>query len=302
SDEKFGEIINRKPSSVGHRIHELLDDTIFFLNQHYRINEEQGSQLDQLMNQIKHICLDVMHNNELIGNKISILEDRIQHLENEQNTSNKLRTTAELLTPIVKDIRNSMINQQISDNYYSPPIINACILHLDGKNMSWEISDFNFDNRRDQFNIDKFHQFESIIQHHANNLRVSYRILLELLRVKFDRNQLEHESIKNFLRSRSAGPVGTGKTESVKDLVKAMSLLCVVTNCGEGMNYQAIVSTQVKIIQQALSLHLKEFLFEHNEIRLISTVGIFITMNPGYAGRTELPESVKTLFRPVVVV
>ncbi|CAF1521334.1 unnamed protein product, partial [Rotaria sordida] len=295
SDEKFGEIINRKPSSVGHRIHELLDDTIFFLNQHYRINEEQGSQLDQLMNQIKHICLDVMHNNELIGNKISILEDRIQHLENEQNTSNKLRTTAELLTPIVKDIRNSMINQQISDNYYSPPIINACILHLDGKNMSWEISDFNFDNRRDQFNIDKFHQFESIIQHHANNLRVSYRILLELLRVKFDRNQLEHESIKNFLRSRSAGPVGTGKTESVKDLVKAMSLLCVVTNCGE-------VSTQVKIIQQALSLHLKEFLFEHNEIRLISTVGIFITMNPGYAGRTELPESVKTLFRPVVVV
>ncbi|CAF3481658.1 unnamed protein product [Rotaria socialis] len=214
SDEKFGEIINQKPSSVGHRIHELLDDTIFFLNQHYGIKEEQGSQLDQLMNQIKHICLDVMHNNELMGNKISILEDRIQHLENKQNTSNKLRTTAELLTPIVKDIRNSMINQQISDNYHSPPIINACILHLDGKNMSWEISDFNFDNRRDQFNIDKFHQFESIIQHHGNNLRVSYRILLELLRVKFNRNQLEHESIKKILRYRSGrdlsvAPIGT---------------------------------------------------------------------------------------------
>ncbi|CAF3709069.1 unnamed protein product [Rotaria sp. Silwood1] len=117
SDEKFGEIINQKPSSVGHRIHELLDDTIFFLNQHYGINEEQGSKLDQLMNQIKHICLDVMHNNELMGNEISILEDRIQHVENKQNTSNKLRTMAELLTPIVKDIRNSMINQQISDNY-----------------------------------------------------------------------------------------------------------------------------------------------------------------------------------------
>lgn len=42
--------------------------------------------------------------------------------------------------------------------------------------------------------------------------------------------------------------------------------------------------------------------FEGQEISLDDRMGIFITMNPGYAGRTELPESVKALFRPVVVI
>ena len=127
------------------------------------------------------------------------------------------------------------------------------------------------------------------------------------------------------------GPAGTGKTESVKMLGSQLGNFVLVFNCDEAFNFKAMgrifiglcqvgawgcfdefnrleerilsaVSQQILTIQTGLREKTSKIELMGRDVKLNPDMGIFVTMNPGYAGRSNLPENLKQLFRQMAMV
>ncbi|KAG7861843.1 hypothetical protein KL939_000864 [Ogataea angusta] len=140
------------------------------------------------------------------------------------------------------------------------------------------------------------------------------------------------EALNEKLGGSLVGPAGTGKTESIKALGQNLGVMVLVFCCDETFDFQSVsriligicrvgswccfdefnrldkrmlsaISTQIEKIETALGADDGvEIEILGKKFQVAAGSGVFITSNPNYAGRSALPDNLKTKYRTFAVV
>jgi len=113
-------------------------------------------------------------------------------------------------------------------------VFDYCVSIMDGREFEWESQlRFYWDKEADELII---RQCTGEFGYGYEYMGLNGRLVITPLTDRIYLTLTQALSMK--LGGAPAGPAGTGKTETIKDLAKALGLLCIVTNCGEGMDYK----------------------------------------------------------------
>ena len=63
----------------------------------------------------------------------------------------------------------------------------------------------------------------------------------------------------------------------------------------------SVVAQQLRTMFNAKKATVDRFVFEGENIAMIPSFHIAVTMNPGYSGRSELPDNLKEICRPIAM-
>ncbi|KAI5952826.1 DYN1 [Candida jiufengensis] len=265
--------------------------------------------LDEVPGQLSILILQVMFTDQVENDLVKNYENNIKSVL--QILPSILRTTkSTLLQKIVQNMIIEILHQLDTINQ----------LESSDLNLIWQVQQKFYHSGRKVIMRQARCEFEYGFEYLGVTEKLAYTPLINNCYLTMT------QALALKLGGSPKGPAGTGKTESIKALGHNLGKMVIVFNCDEKFEFDSMgriflglcrvgawgcfdefnrlddhnlsaVSTQIETIQSGLKNVEEVIQLSSRDCKVNSETALFVTMNPGYVGRNELPENLRKLFR-----